>query len=77
MVHAIDSPASCKIRAVIRFLRVKGVNAAEIRCELCSSIYDQNVWREGTVRQWCTVFKDGRANKCSRWRAKWSAICGE
>jgi hypothetical protein len=30
---------------------------------------------EGTIRQWCKMFKDGLANKCSRWRAMWLAIC--
>jgi hypothetical protein len=27
---------------------------------------------EGTVRQWCRMFKAGQANKCSQWRVKWS-----
>jgi hypothetical protein len=36
MCHAIDNPASCKIRAVNRFLHAKNVNAAEIHLELCA-----------------------------------------
>jgi hypothetical protein len=28
-------------------------------------VYGQNVMSEGTVRQWCRMFKDGWANKCS------------
>jgi hypothetical protein len=56
---AIDNPAGCEIRAVILFLRAKKKNAAEIHCELCS-VYGQNVMSEGTVRQWCGMFIDGR-----------------
>jgi hypothetical protein len=45
----IDNPASCEIRTVIRFLRVKSMSAAEIHRELCA-VYGQNVMSEGTVR---------------------------
>jgi hypothetical protein len=62
---AIDNPASCEIRAVIRFLHPKNMNAAEIHRELYA-VYGQNVMSEGTVRQWCRMFKDGQAKKCSR-----------
>jgi hypothetical protein len=72
MSPAIDNPASCEISAVIRFLRAKNVIVAEIHRELCSD-YGQNIMGEGTVRQWCRKFKDGRVNDCSRLRAKWSA----
>jgi hypothetical protein len=27
-----------------------------------SAVYGQNVMSEGTVRQWCRMFKDGRTN---------------
>jgi hypothetical protein len=37
------------------------MSAAEIHHELCT-VYDQNVMREGTVRQWCGMFKDRRKN---------------
>jgi hypothetical protein len=77
MCPAIDNPASCEIGAVISFLRPKNMNAAEIYRELCASVYSLNVMTEGTVRQWCRMFKDGRANECSRLRAKWSAIYSE
>jgi hypothetical protein len=36
MWPAIDNPASCEIRAVIRFLRAKNMSAAEIHRELCA-----------------------------------------
>jgi hypothetical protein len=65
MCPAIDNHASCEIRAVICFLHPKNMSAAEIHRELCT-IYGQNVTSEETVRQWCRMFKDGRANKCSR-----------
>jgi hypothetical protein len=35
-----------------------------------SAVYGPTVMTEGTVRQWCRMYKDGR-------RAKWSAICSE
>jgi hypothetical protein len=58
MCPASDNSASCEIRAVIRFLHDKNMNAAEIHRELCA-VYGQNVMSEGTVRQWCRMFIDG------------------
>jgi transposase len=58
---AIDNLASCEIRAVIRVLRAKHMRSAEIHHEICA-VYGQNVMSEGTVRQWCRMFKDGRTN---------------
>jgi hypothetical protein len=37
------------------------MSAVEILRELCM-VYGQNVASEGTVRQWCGMFKDGRTN---------------
>jgi hypothetical protein len=48
-----------EIRAVIRFLHARNKGDAEIHRELCS-VYGQNVMSEGTIRQWCRMFKDGR-----------------
>jgi hypothetical protein len=63
---AIDNPASCEIRAVIiRFLRARNMSAVEI-CPELYAVYGQNVMSEGIVIQLCRMFKDGRANKCSR-----------
>jgi hypothetical protein len=53
---AIDKPDSCEIPAVIRCLHAKNTSAAEIHRELCV-VYGQNVVSEGTVRQWCRIFK--------------------
>jgi hypothetical protein len=62
MCPAIDNPASCKIRTVIRFLHATKLTPAQIHRELCAAVYGQNVMSEGTVRQWCRMFKDGRTN---------------
>jgi hypothetical protein len=59
MCPATDSPASCEILAVIHFLHTKNMSATEIHRELCA-VYGQNVMSEGTVRQWCRMFKDGQ-----------------
>jgi hypothetical protein len=57
----IDNPASCEIRALIRFLHAKNISAAGKHRELCT-VYSQNVMSEETVRQWCRIFKIGRTN---------------
>jgi hypothetical protein len=61
MCPVIDNPASCKIHIVIHFLRAKIMSATKIHHELCV-VYGQNVMSEGTVRQWCTLFRDWRTN---------------
>jgi transposase len=38
------------------------MSAAEIHLKLCTVVYGQNVMSEGTVRQWCRMFKDGPKN---------------
>jgi hypothetical protein len=65
MCSVIDNPARYEIRAAIGFLHAKNMSAAEIHPELCA-VYGQNIMSEGTVRQWCRMFRDGRANQCSR-----------
>jgi hypothetical protein len=45
MCPAIDDHAICEIRALIRFLLVKGKIAAEIHRQLCS-VYGQNARSE-------------------------------
>jgi hypothetical protein len=62
MCPVIDNLTTCKICPVICFLHAKKMSAAEIHCELCMAVYSQNVMSEGTVRQQCTVFKDGQTN---------------
>jgi hypothetical protein len=61
---AIDNAASCKICTVVHFINAKIMSAAEIHHELCS-VYGQNVMSEGTVRQWCRMFREGRSGQPS------------
>jgi hypothetical protein len=75
MCPAIDNPTSCKIHAVIRFLHTRNMNAAEIHRELCA-VYNQNVMSEGTVRQWCRIFKDGQTNLHDEERSGQSSVVG-
>jgi len=56
MCAAINNPASCKFRAVIRFLLARNNNAAEIYRQLCEVMSDSK------VRQWCRLFEEGRTN---------------
>jgi hypothetical protein len=65
MYPAIYNPASHKICACIHLLHAKNMSAVEIQGELCTAVYSQTVMSEGTERQWCRMFKDGRVNKCS------------
>jgi hypothetical protein len=62
MCFAIDNPAGCKIRAVIRHLHAKSMNAVEVHREICAVVYGQNLMSEGTVRQWRRMLKDVRTN---------------
>jgi hypothetical protein len=57
MCPAIYNPTSCEIRAAYDM----NMNAADIHNELFA-VCGQNVKREGTVRQWCRMFKDERTN---------------
>jgi hypothetical protein len=58
---AIDNPTSCEIPAVIHFHHAKILSAAGIHRELYA-VYGRNVMSEGTIRQWCRMFKDGQTN---------------
>jgi hypothetical protein len=55
------APASCEVRAVIRFLQAKGQSAAEIHRRLCPVCGD-NVMSDRCVREWCRKFEDGRTD---------------
>jgi transposase len=61
MCPAIDNLTSCEICTFIRFLHAKKMSAAEIHLELCT-VCGQNVISEGTVRQWCRMFRDGQTD---------------
>jgi hypothetical protein len=76
MCPAIDNPTSCEIRAVIRFLHSKNMSTAESNRELCA-VYGQNIMSEGTVTQWCRMFKDGLTNVHDGKRSGRLAVCSE
>ena len=61
MCAAINNPASCEVRAVIRFLLARNNNAVEIHRQLCE-VYVPNVMNDSKGRQWCRLFKEGRTN---------------
>jgi hypothetical protein len=77
MCPAIDNLTSCEVRAPVCFLHPKNMRAAEIRRELCAAVYGKNVMSEGTVRQWCRMFKDGRINVHSEEGNGRPVICSE
>ena len=61
MDNIIVAPASCKVRAVIRFLHAEGQSAAKIHRRLCR-VYGNNVMSDSCVREWCRKFRDGRTD---------------
>jgi [histone H3]-lysine36 N-dimethyltransferase SETMAR len=61
MSAAIETPAKCEVRSVIRFFVAKQYSAAEIHRELCT-VYGPNVMSAGVVREWVRAFKSGRTN---------------
>jgi len=61
MCAAIENPASCEVRSVIRFMLVENHKPNEIHRQLCK-VYGNEVMSEGGVRQWCIMFKYGRTN---------------
>ena len=58
----IAAPASCEVRAVIRFLHT-GQIAAEIHRRLCR-VYGDNVMSDSCMREWCRKFRDGCTDVC-------------
>jgi len=48
MCAAINNPASCEVRAVIRFLLARNNHAAEIHRQLCE-VYGPNVISDSKV----------------------------
>jgi hypothetical protein len=57
----VSSDMSCKIHSYPLSSR-KNMSTTEIHRELCVAVYGQNVMSEETVRQWFTLFKNGRTN---------------
>ncbi|GFY26741.1 HTH_48 domain-containing protein [Trichonephila clavipes] len=61
MSIAIENPASCEGRSVIRFLLAKKLKLMEIYRLLCE-VYRLNVMNESSIRKWCIPFKNSRTN---------------
>jgi hypothetical protein len=76
MCPATDNPAGYEIRALFRFFHAKIMSAADIHREY-RAVYGQNIMSEGTVRQWCRVFKDERKNFLDEERNGRPAICSD
>jgi hypothetical protein len=55
------APATCEVRAVIRFLHAEEQSAAEIHRRSCR-VYGDNVMSDSCVREWCRKFRDGRTD---------------
>jgi hypothetical protein len=58
MYFVIGNPTSCKICAVIWFVHSENMSAVEIHHGLCA-VNSQNVMSEGTVGEWCGMFRNG------------------
>ncbi|GBN81910.1 hypothetical protein AVEN_126618-1 [Araneus ventricosus] len=61
MFKTIDRPASCEIRAVIRFLNARNIRPCEIYSQI-SETYEEDAMIEGMVRKWVRMFSEGREN---------------
>ncbi|XP_035232632.1 protein GVQW3-like [Stegodyphus dumicola] len=61
MCAAIENPASCEVRSVIRFLLAKNLKPMEIYWQECE-VYGNNIMNETSIRKWCIQFKNGRTN---------------
>lgn len=62
MYAAIENPASCEARSVIRFLLTKYLKPKEIYRQMCE-VYGDNVINESSLRKWwCIQFKNGGTN---------------
>uniref|UniRef100_A0A8D8R8P0 Histone-lysine N-methyltransferase SETMAR n=1 Tax=Cacopsylla melanoneura TaxID=428564 RepID=A0A8D8R8P0_9HEMI len=58
---SIQSPAKCEIRAVIRYLVVKGKTPVEVFNEV-KSAYGDGAMNRTNVYKWCREFKNGRTS---------------
>jgi hypothetical protein len=76
MCPATDNPTSCEIHAIICFLHEKNMSAMEMHCELYA-VYGRNVMSEGTVRQWCRMFKAGRTNVQDKGQRGWPPVVSD
>ena len=61
MFKAIERPADCEIRSVIRFLGARNVKPADIHRLICE-IYGENAMDDVMVRKWVRKFNEIRDN---------------
>uniref|UniRef100_A0A1B6H603 Mos1 transposase HTH domain-containing protein n=1 Tax=Homalodisca liturata TaxID=320908 RepID=A0A1B6H603_9HEMI len=61
MAATINSPASCELRSVIRFLQAEGCSAAEIHRRM-SVVYGEHCMSDSAIRKWCRLFAEGRTD---------------
>uniref|UniRef100_A0A670Z1V8 Mos1 transposase HTH domain-containing protein n=1 Tax=Pseudonaja textilis TaxID=8673 RepID=A0A670Z1V8_PSETE len=73
MCAAIENPASCEVRSVIRFLLAETHKPIEIFQQLCE-VYGDNIITEGGVRQWYIKFKNGRTKVHDEQRSGYPSI---
>ena len=59
MELSLAAPARCEVRAVIRFLNVRGVKPIEIHRQL-TEVYGESCMDVKNVRKWCREFTAGR-----------------
>jgi hypothetical protein len=76
MYSMIDNPASCEIHNVIHLLHTRNTITEENHHAVCV-VYGQNVMSEGTVRQWCRTFKNGRTNVHDQQQSGRSSVLSE
>ena len=55
----LAAPATCEVRAVIRFLNAKGVKPIEIHRQLME-VYGESCMDVKNIREWCREFTAGR-----------------
>ena len=58
MCKKIESPAACKMRSVVRFLKAKNIKPAEIHLQLCD-VYGEHAMSSSVVRRWVRLFNEG------------------
>ena len=61
MFKKIETPTSCEMRSVIRFLNAKNMKPAEIHRQLCD-VYGEHAMSSSMVRRWVRLFNEGREN---------------
>ena len=61
MCKKIETPTTCEMRSVIRFLNTKNMKPAEIHRQLCD-VYGEHAMNSSMVRRWVRLFNEGCEN---------------